>query len=265
VIGDVLPYSLAVAVGTLYFYLALILVSLFSNTDAVGYFGVSARVIQVLLVVPGLAVGGAFPIFSRAARDDRIRLEYALGRVFEVSLILGVLVALCLAIGSSFVIEVVAGPKFAPAATILAIQGVGLAASFSGAVWSNGLLSIGRYRAILTISLSALVGGGVLVAVLVSIDGAKGAAIGTAVGELMIALLTGAALARADPALRPPLRVVPAVALAAALAVASTVVGVPVLVSVAIAFVIYTAVVFALGAIPEELTEQFRLRAHLRP
>jgi O-antigen/teichoic acid export membrane protein len=265
VIGDVLPYSLAVAVGTLYFYLALILVSLFSNAHAVGYFGVSARVIQVLLVVPALAVGGAFPIFSRAARDDRIRLEYALGRVFEVSLILGVLVALCLAIGSSFVVEVVAGPKFAPAATILAIQGVGLAASFSGAVWSNGLLSIGRYRAILTISLSALVGGGVLVAVLVSIDGAKGAAIGTAVGELVIALLTGAALARADPALRPPLRVVPAVALAAALAVASTAVEVPVLVSVAIALVIYTAAVFALGAIPEELTEQFRLRARLRP
>lgn len=254
-VRDVLPYSAAVAAGTLYFYMALIVVSLLANSHEVGYFGVSARVIQVLLVLPGLAVGAAFPIFSRAARDDRVRLAYALSRVFEVSLLLGVLVSLCLAIGAPVVIKVVGGPKFAPAVTILAIQGVGLGASFAGAVWSNGLLSIGRYRAILIINVFALVAGGLLVAVLVSLDGAQGAAIATAGGELVLALLSGGALARADPSLTPPLRIVPAVAVATGLAVATTALDLPIVLSVAVAGVVYLATLVLMRAVPAELIE----------
>jgi O-antigen/teichoic acid export membrane protein len=262
-IKDVLPYSAAVAAGTLYFYMAVILVSLFSNGHALGYFGVSARVIQVLLVLPGVAVGAAFPIFSRAARDDRARLAYAVGRVFEVSLLLGVLISLCLAIGSSLVIDVVGGDKFRPAASVLAIQGIGLGASFSGAVWSNGLLSLGRYRAILAVNIFALVFGSVLVAVLVSLDGARGAAIATAAGELVLAALSGAALTHADRSLAPPMRVVPAVLLAATLAVATTLIPLPVLLSVVVAGAVYLATLLILGAIPQELREQLRRRAHV--
>jgi len=260
---DVLPYSAAVAAATLYFYVAVILVSLIASRSDLGYFGVSARVIQVLLALPGLAVGAAFPIFARAARDDRERLAYALGRVFEVSLLIGVLVALSLAIGASVVIEVLGGAKFRSAATILAIQGVGLGASFCGAVWSSGLLSLGRYRPILAVNLFALVFGGVLVAVLVSVDGVRGAAIGTAGGELVLAVLNGVALTRVDHSLVPPLRVVPAVILATGLAVATTLLSLPVIASVAVAAAVYLAVLLALGAIPKELREQLRRRAHV--
>jgi len=249
-----------VAAATVYFYLAVVLVSLLSSEETLGYFSVSVRVIQVLLVMPGLAIGAAFPIFSRAARDDRARLAYALGRVFEVSLLVGVLVALCLAIGAPLAIEVVGGPKFAPAATLLAIQAVGLGASFVGAVWANGLLSLHRYREILIISLIALIGGGALVALLVSLDGASGAAIATAADEAGLAILSGIALARADRSLKPPLRVVPGIALAAALAVASTLLDLPVLASVAVAAAIYIGAVLGLRVVPEELLEQLPWR-----
>ena len=259
-VRDVLPYSVAVAAATVYFYLAVVLVSLLSSEETLGYFSVSVRVIQVLLVMPGLAIGAAFPIFSRAARDDRARLAYALGRVFEVSLLVGVLVALCLAIGAPLAIEVVGGPKFAPAATLLAIQAVGLGASFVGAVWANGLLSLHRYREILIISLIALIGGGALVALLVSLDGASGAAIATAADEAGLAILSGIALARADRSLKPPLRVVPGIALAAALAVASTLLDLPVLASVAVAAAIYIGAVLGLRVVPEELLEQLPWR-----
>jgi O-antigen/teichoic acid export membrane protein len=263
-IRHVLPYSAAVAASTLYFYIAVILVSLLASSQTLGYFSVSARVIQVLLVMPGLAVGAAFPIFSRAARDDRVRLSYALGRVFEVSLLVGVLVSLCLAIGASVVIDVVGGPKFGPAAPVLAIQGIGLGASFSGAVWSNGLLSLGRYREILAINLFALLVGSALIAVLVSIDGAHGAAIATAAGEIVLAVISGFALANADRSLTPPLRIVPSLLLALGLAVASTLIDLPVLVSVVLASAVYLGVLLVMGAIPAELRQQLRLRPSLR-
>ncbi len=265
-IRDVLPYSAAVAAATLYFYLAVILVSLLASATTLGYFSISSRVIQVLLAMPALAIGAAFPIFARAARDDRVRLGYALGRVFEVSLLVGALVSLCLAVGAPVVIAVVGGPKFAPASTVLAIQGVGLGASFVGAVWAYGLLSIGHYREILVLNLFALLVGGGLVAVLVSVDGARGAAIATAIDELMLAVMNGVALAYADRSLTPGLRILPRVGLALALAVASTAIEIPVLANVALAATIYIVAVFALGAVPEELLEKLPWRpAYLRP
>jgi O-antigen/teichoic acid export membrane protein len=252
---DVLPYSLAVAAATIYFYLAVLVVSLLASGETLGYFSVSVRVVQVLIVMPGLAIGAAFPIFSRAARDNPERLAYAVGRVFEVCLLAGVFVALCLAIGASIAVAVIAGPQFKPASSLLAIQGVGLGASFLGAVWANGLLSLHRYREILIINLFALLVGGGLVAVLVTVDGARGAAIGTAVFEFVVAGLSAWVLVRADPGLRPPSRIIPGVALATGLAAASTLLALPVLVSTALAAAIYIVVVLALGLVPEELLE----------
>ncbi|MGB2953022.1 MAG: oligosaccharide flippase family protein [Gaiellaceae bacterium] len=256
--GEVIPYAVAVAAAALYFQLALIVVSLIANAHAIGYFGVSSRTIQMLLAVPGLAVGTAFPIFARAARDDRERLAYALRRVFEASLLLGALISLLLAVGASLVIKVVGGPKFGPAAELLAIQGIGLGASFSGAVWSYGLLSLGRYRDILRINLLALLLGGATVAVLAALDGARGAAIGTAVGEIVLALLNAFALSRADRDLRPPLRIVPAVAIALGLGALATLAHLPVLAACALAGGIYLVTVLVLGAVPEELVQQVR-------
>jgi O-antigen/teichoic acid export membrane protein len=255
VVRDVLPYSLAVAVAAVYVYLAVLLVSLLASGEELGYFSVSVRVIQVLIGVPGLAIGAAFPIFARAARDDRARLAYALRRVLEVCALGGVLVALCLAIGASIAVKVVAGAEFAHAVPLLSIQGVGLGASFLGAVWANGLLSLHRYREILSISLAALLLGGAFVAILVKLDGARGAAIGTATNEFVFAAVNGVVLARIDRAFMPPIRIVPGIALAVGLAVASTLFELPELASVTLAGVLYIGVVLALGLVPEELLE----------
>jgi O-antigen/teichoic acid export membrane protein len=261
-VRDVLPYSLAVAAATLYFYVAVLLVSLLASGKTLGYFSVSVRVIQVLIGLPALAIGAAFPIFSRAARDDRARLAYALGRVFEVCLLAGVLVALTVTIGASVAVKIIAGPKFGPAVPLLAIQGVSLGASFLGAVWANGLLSLHRYREILTINLLALTVGGALVATLVSLDGARGAAIATAAGEFVLAALNGLALARIDPAFRPPLGNIGKIMLATGLAIASTLIDLPALASVAVAGAIYVAAVLAQGLVPEELLEHAPWRRH---
>jgi O-antigen/teichoic acid export membrane protein len=260
-LGIVVPYAVAVAAAAVYFQLALIVVSLIADARAIGYFGISSRVIQVLLAIPGLAVGAAFPIFARAARDDRERLVYALGRVFETCLVLGALISLVLGIGASVAIRIVGGAKFHPAAELLTIQAVGLGASFVGSVWSYGLLSLGRYRDILKINLTALVLGGGAVAVLVTLDGARGAAVGTAAGEVVLATLNAAALSRADHDLTPPLRIVPAVAVAAGLGSLTILADLPVIATCVVASAIYIGAVLALGAVPEGLLQQLGRRA----
>ena len=166
-LGSALPYAAATAAAVIYVQLDVVIVSLLADSNEVGYFATASRTIQMLLMVSALAVGAALPIFARAARDDRERLAYALGRVFEVSLLLGVGISLLVGIGAPVAIRLVAGPEFAPASQLLAIQSAGLAAGFVGAVAANGLLSLGRMAEILRINLVALIFGGGTVALLV--------------------------------------------------------------------------------------------------
>ncbi|HWF24108.1 MAG TPA: oligosaccharide flippase family protein [Solirubrobacteraceae bacterium] len=255
VIRAVLPFSASVAASTLYFYIAVPVVGLAANAHQVGYFTVSARTIQVLTSVPGLAVGTALPIFARAARDDRVRLSYAIGRVFEVCLMLGVWVALCLTIGASLAIKLIGGATFSAAATPLAIQSIGLGFTFVSVVLTTALLSLERYRVILAMNIVALLGGTTLIALLASTSGARGAAIGTAVDEGVLALMNVVALARADRTLAPPLRILPAVAAAAGAATLTTLIQLPVAASVALASAVYLAVLLVFRAIPQEVLE----------
>lgn len=255
-VAPMLPYTLAVAASALYFRVAIILVSALASGAELGYFGASFRVIEVLTLVPGLVVGSAFPIFARAAGHDHERLGYALGRMFDVTLIAGAFVAVALAVGAPLAIAIVGGPKFAPAASVLAVQGVALGAMFVSLVWANALLSLGLYRTILALNLSTLLLNGLLVAGLVQVDGARGAALGTAIAEIVAALLQALVVAHERPPLRPSLRVVPYVILASAVGlIPLALTGLPTIVRLAISVALFGAVVLVTRALPAELID----------
>ncbi len=253
-LAPVFTYSAAAAASTLYFRVAIVLVSLIAGAHELGYYSVSFRVVEVLFTIPALLVSSAFPVFARAARDDPARLGYALSRVFETSLIAGVWTALSLAVGARIAVQVLGGDEFLAAVPILAVQGIAVGATFVSAVFGYGMLSLHLHRAILLLNLGMLVLVSVVVAVLVLLDGAEGAAIGTAAVEVVAAIASGVVLVRGRPHLMPRLSVVPKVALAGLLgALPMLASGLPVIVRLACSTVIYAAVVLSLRAVPEEL------------
>jgi O-antigen/teichoic acid export membrane protein len=248
-------FSLATAVGTLYIYAAQILTSLVSTQHQSGLFAASFRIFIVAGAVPGVLVGGALPLLARAARDDRERLSYALERIFEVSLILGVAAALGTLGGAQFMIKVVAGGEYAASTGVLQIQGLALISSFAVAGWSFALLSLKLYRGVLVTNLAALVVSVVLTLILASSDGAQGAAIATVCGEATLALGSLLALVRGHPELRPKLAIVFKVLLAAAPGVALALLnGLPSLVRTLLALTAYAIVIALTRAVPAELT-----------
>lgn len=260
-VGPVLTYSAAVAASSLYFRVAIVLVSLIASAHQLGYFSISFRVVEVLFVVPGLLVGAAFPIFARAARNDPARLGYALSRVFEVSLIVGVWISLSIAVGARLAILVIGGVHFLPATPILAVQGIAVGATFVTSVWGYGMLSLHLHRLILTFNLVMLALVAIVVAILTTLDGAQGAAVGTASIEVVGAIASGLLLVRGRPHLAPRLRVVPRVALAALLgATPALASGLPVVVRVLLSTAIYAAVLIVLRAPPAELLDLVPVR-----
>lgn len=257
-------YSVATAVGTIYIYTAQILTSLVASPHQSGLFAASFRIFIVAAAVPGLLVSGALPLLARAARDDRERLAYALQRIFEVSLILGVAAAVTLFAGSKFVISVIAGPRYGGSVVPLRILSIGMIGSFLLAGWSFALLSLEHYRALLTANLAALIVSGVLTGVLASTHGAKGAAIASLCGEVVLAAGLLSMLVVRQPELRPKLAVVPKVALAAAAGFAlPAVVHVSSLAGALIGLGAYTLVIALTRATPAEVLDIVPLR--LRP
>lgn len=217
----VLPYSAAAAMSVIYFRVAVLMVSQLADSRQQGLFGTSFRIIEVLTLVPAIVAGAAFPVFTRAATEDHDRFVYGLGKVFEVGLIVGVGVALTLGIASPFILRVLGGAEYVPAADVLTTQAIGLGATFVGLVWANGLLSLALYRHILALNAAGLAGIIVLLALIVPDHGAQGAAVATAAGEFGAALGGGAILIRRHPSLARSLRAIPRVFLAAAVAAGS--------------------------------------------
>jgi O-antigen/teichoic acid export membrane protein len=250
-------FSLATAVGTIYVYTAQIITSLAASEHQSGLFAISFRVYIVLATVPGLLVGGALPLLARSARDDRERLAYALQRIFEVSLILGVATALGVLAGAPFIVAVTGGPKYAGAVAVLRIQGLAMIASFLIAAWGYALLSIKRYGALLAVNAAALFVSCTLTLILAAAYGARGAAVATLGGEFTLALGCLLVLLRGHPELCPRIAVVPKVLLAAgpATVLAFALRAVPSVPLTAIVLFVYGLLILLTRATPQEIIE----------
>lgn len=257
-LGQTFAYAAATAVAAAYFRVGILIVSLVAGGRQTGLFAISFRVIEVLVIVPQLLIGATFPIFARAARDDRRRLDQALGRMFDVALILGAATALALLVGAPFVVAVVGGARFTAADGILRIQGLALLASFLGALWGYALLSLHRHREILVVSLLALTITLVSTTILAGLDGARGAAVGTVIAEGCFAVMLWVAVRRAGG--RPQIRAsaLPRVGLAGGLGASILLAGLPSAPATALALLIYGGALLLLRAVPQEILDELR-------
>jgi O-antigen/teichoic acid export membrane protein len=250
------PVALTLATGTLYVYLAQVVTDLVATERESGYFAASFRVFLVVAAVPGLVVSTAFPLLSRAARDDEARLAYAIDRLFATTVVGGGLVGLALFVGAPVALDVVAGPGFEGAVPALRLQSWALLASFVLAPAAFALLSLRLHRQIAAANLLALATSAALTLALAPDEGATGAGVATLVGESVLMLATLGLLVRARPDLRPQLGVVVKAAAALGAGVGAALLsGLPALPATILAVAVYTPLVLATRAVPAELRD----------
>jgi O-antigen/teichoic acid export membrane protein len=234
-------FSLATAVGTMYVYAAQLLTSLVASHHQSGLFAASFRIFIVAAGVPGLVIGSALPLLSRAARDDRNRLAYVMQQITA---------------GAGFIISLTSGHQYAGASPVLELQAFAMIGSFTAASWSFGLISQHLHRELLLTNLSALVVSIVLTLVLARSDGARGAAIATLAGESTLAVTSFVGLVRGRPQYRPHPRTVLKVLVAGAVAAAAAFIPtMPSLVRAIVVLVVYGAIILATRALPTEFRE----------
>lgn len=254
---ETLPFAAASALGVVYFRVAVILMSLISTDQQTGYFSVAFRILEIVSGIPWLLVTAAFPILARAARDDEARLRYALQRLFDVDVIVGIWLALAIFGGAPFAIEVVGGDEFTSSIPVLRILGLALIATFLVATWGFALLSLRRHKELLVANAWAIVVGGALTFILVPAHGATGAAIATTATEFALAAIYAVMLMRGTGEFSASMRVIPPVALATVPACATLALPVHEVPKVVLASLIYFLVLAGLRAIPSEVGDAF--------
>jgi O-antigen/teichoic acid export membrane protein len=261
IMADVLPYAVAAAVGLIYFRLAVILMSYVASDYQTGIYSTAFRVVEAVAVTPWVLVSAGFPILARAARDDEGRLRYALQRLFEVSTIVGVMIALAIALGAKFAIQVVGGlPEFEDSVPVLRVLGIALITSFLVATWSFALLSIRAHRELLVCNaVAAVVALGGTLALEPQLD-AMGAAVATLVAEAVLAVGYLIALRRRNATLSPELAILPKVVVAAGVGACAALLHAHPLVEAVVGVAGCLLVLVALRAIPPELVNALRRR-----
>jgi O-antigen/teichoic acid export membrane protein len=195
-VRDTLPYTLAVALNVVYFRLTILIMSLIASDLETGYVGTSVRVVEILLVLPPVVIGAAYPILARAARDDPERYGYAMKRILDLGVIFGAWLAMNVVVGAELAIHVLAGPDGAPAVPVLRIQGLALLATSLGVAAGYGLLSLRRHGSLLLSNGVAIAVVVVLTLVLVPDSGAKGAALAALIAESVLTVVQVAAFLR---------------------------------------------------------------------
>jgi O-antigen/teichoic acid export membrane protein len=248
-----LPAAAASALAKVFWRVAIIIMSLVATAEATGWFSASFRIVEAILVLPFLISGTAFPILARAADEDRPRLAFALQRLFDVAVIVGVWCSVSVVIGAQVAIDLIAGEKFGPSVEVLRVQGLALGFTFLIPIWAAALWVLRERRALVLADLFGVLVAVVAVSVLASTEGATGAAVAMTVAEGFFALALGTALMRRHADLRVDPRIVPKALVAAGAAALLLLSPLPDVVDVALAAGVYFGVLAALRGIPPEV------------
>lgn len=248
-------YALAATIGVIYFQVALITMSLLDPGPQTGFYAIAFRIVEIVNGIPWLLAGSVLPVLALAAANDRERLRFVAGRVFEGAVVAGGWVAVILIVGAGFGIDIVAGAKGHPSIAVLRIMGIGVTATFVVSSWGFVLLSMRQYRQLVIANLSALVLAIALSEFLIPALHARGGAITTAVLELVLAGSYMAFLSRHG--IFAPKRFIACFALAIALGIGIGVLllSVNAVLGVFVGSVVYFAALWLLGAIPSELID----------
>jgi O-antigen/teichoic acid export membrane protein len=250
-----LPIAAALVLGQIYFRLVIVLMSLISSPEEIGYFGGSLRAMEALIALPILVASVALPVMATAARDDMKRLRYTIEGLSEGAMIAGVLVILVTIRAADPVMRAIGGKEFEPAGNVLRIQVVALLFIALYQIWTVALVALGRQRQLIFTNAIGLLAVAAFAAILVPPLGAKGGAIASVAADMVLAgliywrlhLSTGRVTVRPGFLLR-----VAVASFAGGAALLLPIGDIPAAIAAAIVFI---GVGFTVGMIPKELRD----------
>jgi O-antigen/teichoic acid export membrane protein len=270
-----LPLGGSTVLGTLYWRIDVVLLSVLSSKSQVALYGLVYKLVDALQPMPLYIAVSLYPELVRAA-DRRDRLSQIMQKVFAVIQVGTVPLFVFCVIFAKQIVQVLGGSGFTDAAPVLQILMVGVAAAYFNAVYARVLVALNQQMWELKIVLVLLPVNVLLNILLIPLWGAKGAAAAFAVSEIASVALSRIICSKfvSLPRLHRAPQVAAAACVMAAVALAKHApfaAGQSPIVVLAVGAVatlaVYAAALYALKAVPKEVhtTLVLPLLARLKP
>ena len=208
VVVNTLPMSAAVAMNILYLGAMVVIVSLVTSDYETGIFVTSARIMEVLILLPGITMNLALPILSVAGAEDHPRLKAALQKMTEVGFFVSIIIVVTIVVMAPAIIDLLGGPEYAPSSQILRIQVFAVIGAFMTQTLQFALIALHRQRSLIVTNALALTFVLVVGWIATSNTGPRGAAATVAIAEALLAGAMWIALHRASNDVSPQFRFV---------------------------------------------------------
>jgi diguanylate cyclase (GGDEF)-like protein len=127
-----------------YLWIDTVLLSLMTNPQTVGYYGVPTRLFQTMMFLPVMIATAWLPRLVQAFEEDPRQLRAAARQPVELVLILGLPIGAATIIGAAPVIHVLYGPAYTPAIGVLMLLGLCIPPMFLNIMLNQVLIAAKR-------------------------------------------------------------------------------------------------------------------------
>ncbi|XOU94272.1 MAG: flippase [Candidatus Kerfeldbacteria bacterium] len=162
IIKETWPIALSIAFNLVYFKLDTIILSLYYSDEAVGVYGASYKVLEVLTTFPAMFAGLVLPLLAAAwVAMDREKFSRVLGKAFDAM----IMIAIPLVVGTLFlakpIMDLIA-PEFTDSSKILQMLIFATGIIFVGNLFGNTVVAINQQKKMmwlyLMVSIVSIVG-----------------------------------------------------------------------------------------------------------
>jgi len=137
------PLAAVTLLGLVHFKVDTLLLAILQPAHDVGIYGVAYKVHEVIISFPGLFIGLLFPVFSRLAQQDPVRLRIVFQRAFDVLALVSVGAALLVYVAAPRLALVLGAEMASRPMRILALA---LPSIFLGLGFTHLLMAESRQR-----------------------------------------------------------------------------------------------------------------------
>jgi O-antigen/teichoic acid export membrane protein len=182
-------FAVATTAAQMYAYLGQVVADAVLDPTQSSEFALSFRVITTALGVAMTAIGGAFAVMTRDARDDAAVFARTVRATLGVAIALGAAATVACLIAAGLIVSVLGGDDLEGAKAVLRVHAFAIPGAFAAMAGALLLLAAHRARVAVVVALAVLILSVGTTAWFASTWGAKGAAWAAVLSETTAAVL----------------------------------------------------------------------------
>ena len=183
-----LPLFVIITFNLIYYRIDTVMLSIMKDQTAVGLYGASYKILEILIAIPGMFMGILLPLFAKYYLQERTRFQHIFQQAYNILLTIAIPLAVAGILLSNKILNLIAGQEFMPATSTLQVLFIGIGFIFLGNLMGHILIGASLQNKSMYIAIIGAVFNVALNLYLIPIYSYLGAAIATAITEGLVLL-----------------------------------------------------------------------------